>query len=305
MSDLRETSSLTSQSSHNLSTDSAVAPAQKSSSTDREEITINSSQSARRGDQDKFHQSTHATVPLQEPDVIASTKSSNVMNGLSLDGSVETSVPVPIAPPRRKKKTKQQTPRTFTKTLFTECQKQLKKGEITFSTHVLLVAWNERVRMVETRDKQRKKNKIETRMYSRTREKSKNEENIIHVIMLSNKLKKPARTLTHFEHINILRSNLQGNRLFAANDEEGESTPPPKEEAYSQSSPLPSPASTIESLTREFEHSLDIRSATKGQYVVKPQVSLLFYTIIKIKSNLLYHSIKYIIVQRKEKLHNT
>lgn len=37
-------------------------------------------------------------------------------------------------------------------------------------------------------------------------------------------------------------------------------------------SPLPSPASTIESITREFEHSLDIRSATKGQYVVKPQV---------------------------------
>ncbi|CAK9808618.1 WD repeat-containing protein 44 [Anthophora quadrimaculata] len=36
-------------------------------------------------------------------------------------------------------------------------------------------------------------------------------------------------------------------------------------------SPLPSPASTIESITREFEHSLDIRSATKGQYVVKPQ----------------------------------
>lgn len=49
--------------------------------------------------------------------------------------------------------------------------------------------------------------------------------------------------------------------------------PPPSEEAYPQSSPLPSPASTIESLTREFEHSLDIRSATKGQYVVKPQVS--------------------------------
>ncbi|KAK0161236.1 hypothetical protein PV327_009729 [Microctonus hyperodae] len=36
-------------------------------------------------------------------------------------------------------------------------------------------------------------------------------------------------------------------------------------------STLPSPASTIESITREFEHSLDIRSATKGQYVVKPQ----------------------------------
>ncbi|KAJ1529621.1 hypothetical protein ONE63_006388 [Megalurothrips usitatus] len=39
----------------------------------------------------------------------------------------------------------------------------------------------------------------------------------------------------------------------------------------SQSSQLPSPASTIESLTRDLEHSLDIRSATKGQYVVKPQ----------------------------------
>ncbi|EEB13937.1 WD repeat domain-containing protein, putative [Pediculus humanus corporis] len=35
--------------------------------------------------------------------------------------------------------------------------------------------------------------------------------------------------------------------------------------------PLPSPASTIESLTRELENSLDIHSATKGQYVVKPQ----------------------------------
>ncbi|KAL1123595.1 hypothetical protein AAG570_002671 [Ranatra chinensis] len=37
------------------------------------------------------------------------------------------------------------------------------------------------------------------------------------------------------------------------------------------STSLPSPASTIESLTREFEHSLDISSATRGQYVVKPQ----------------------------------
>ncbi|XP_073993042.1 WD repeat-containing protein 44 isoform X2 [Rhodnius prolixus] len=36
-------------------------------------------------------------------------------------------------------------------------------------------------------------------------------------------------------------------------------------------STLPSPASTIESITREFEHSLDIKAATKGQYVVKPQ----------------------------------
>ncbi|XP_032670941.1 WD repeat-containing protein 44 isoform X2 [Odontomachus brunneus] len=45
----------------------------------------------------------------------------------------------------------------------------------------------------------------------------------------------------------------------------------PSVEALVPASPLPSPASTIESITREFEHSLDIRSATKGQYVVKPQ----------------------------------
>ncbi|KAL0107609.1 hypothetical protein PUN28_014722 [Cardiocondyla obscurior] len=45
----------------------------------------------------------------------------------------------------------------------------------------------------------------------------------------------------------------------------------PSAEALTPASPLPSPASTIESITREFEHSLDIRSATKGQYVVKPQ----------------------------------
>ncbi|XP_012226486.1 WD repeat-containing protein 44 [Linepithema humile] len=45
----------------------------------------------------------------------------------------------------------------------------------------------------------------------------------------------------------------------------------PSVETLVSASPLPSPASTIESITREFEHSLDIRSATKGQYVVKPQ----------------------------------
>nr|CAD7406300.1 unnamed protein product [Timema poppensis] len=51
-------------------------------------------------------------------------------------------------------------------------------------------------------------------------------------------------------------------------------TPPTVEEVVyaTQQSPLPSPASTIESLTREFENSLDISSAIKGQYVVKPQV---------------------------------
>jgi len=36
---------------------------------------------------------------------------------------------------------------------------------------------------------------------------------------------------------------------------------------------LTSPASTIESLTRELEHSLDLKSATNGQYIVNHLVS--------------------------------
>ena len=41
--------------------------------------------------------------------------------------------------------------------------------------------------------------------------------------------------------------------------------------------PLPSPASTVASLTRELEDTLtlDLQAAMRGQYVVKPQVSLL------------------------------
>jgi len=35
--------------------------------------------------------------------------------------------------------------------------------------------------------------------------------------------------------------------------------------------PLPSPASTLATLAEEWERSLDIRAATRGQYVVKPQ----------------------------------
>lgn len=50
-----------------------------------------------------------------------------------------------------------------------------------------------------------------------------------------------------------------------------------KKEALVSTSSLPSPASTIESITREFEHSLDIKSATKGQYVVKPQVTYILF----------------------------
>lgn len=34
---------------------------------------------------------------------------------------------------------------------------------------------------------------------------------------------------------------------------------------------IPSPASTVESITKMFEHSLDLPSAVRGQYVVKPQ----------------------------------
>lgn len=37
------------------------------------------------------------------------------------------------------------------------------------------------------------------------------------------------------------------------------------------SSPLPSPASTLATLAEEWERSLDIRAATRGQFVVKPQ----------------------------------
>jgi len=37
---------------------------------------------------------------------------------------------------------------------------------------------------------------------------------------------------------------------------------------------LTSPVSTIESLTIELEHSLDLHSATKGQYIVNHLVSL-------------------------------
>ncbi|PNE09436.1 hypothetical protein B7P43_G00138, partial [Cryptotermes secundus] len=164
---LPETASLTSQSSHNLSTDSALAAAQKYPKNDRE----GTSKISQSFEKDEASQSLLVTVPLQEPDVIASTKNTNTcnnINGKSFDGGLESSVPVPVAPPRRKKKSKPQTPR------------------------------------------------------------------------------------------NLTVSNIQ-------------KPPPPTEEAYPQSSPLPSPASTIESLTREFEHSLDIRSATKGQYVVKPQ----------------------------------
>ncbi|XP_011173131.1 WD repeat-containing protein 44 [Solenopsis invicta] len=100
-----------------------------------------------------FHSQSDKTITLQEPDVIASTKN----NGKSVENAVMSGVPV--APPRRKKKTKANT---------------------------------------------------------------------------SDDLAPSAETLV-------------------------------------PASPLPSPASTIESITREFEHSLDIRSATKGQYVVKPQ----------------------------------
>lgn len=68
-----------------------------------------------------------------------------------------------------------------------------------------------------------------------------------------------------------------------------------EEKTYNQT--LPSPASTIESLTRELEHSLDIRSAVKGEYVVKPQVLLRIVAVtihvhIKIVSLLLLLYIK-------------
>lgn len=110
---LPETSSLTSQSSHNLSTDSALAAAQKYCSNGREGM----SKTSQLIKKNEVLQPLHVTVPLQEPDVIASTKNSNTsynINGKSFDGGLESSVPVPVAPPRRKKKSKLQTPRSLT-----------------------------------------------------------------------------------------------------------------------------------------------------------------------------------------------
>lgn len=109
---LQETSSLTSQSSHNLSTDSAVASTQKCFSSDGEEASENS-QSIQK---DEEPQSLQVTDPLQDPDVRASMKHTNNtsnINGMSFDRGVESSVPVPVAPPRRKKR-KPQTPRSLT-----------------------------------------------------------------------------------------------------------------------------------------------------------------------------------------------
>lgn len=110
---LPETSSLTSQSSHNLSTDSALAAAQKYSSNDRE----GTSKTSQLFEKDEASQPVLVTVPLQEPDVIASTKNTNTcnnINGNSFDGGLESPVSIPVAPPRRKKKSKPQTPRSLT-----------------------------------------------------------------------------------------------------------------------------------------------------------------------------------------------
>lgn len=110
---LPETASITSQSSHNLSTDSALAAAQKYPNNGREGI----SKTSQSFEKDEASQSLLVTVPLQEPDVIASTKNTNTcnnINGKSFDEGLESSVPVPVAPPRRKKKSKPQTPRNLT-----------------------------------------------------------------------------------------------------------------------------------------------------------------------------------------------
>lgn len=51
------------------------------------------------------------------------------------------------------------------------------------------------------------------------------------------------------------------------------STPTPR--PYFTIEPIPSPASTVASLTRELEdtlQTLDLHTAMQGQYVVKPQV---------------------------------
>ena len=48
------------------------------------------------------------------------------------------------------------------------------------------------------------------------------------------------------------------------------------DQSSSSDHPIPSPASTVASLTRELEdtlHTLDLQAAMRGLYVVKPQVS--------------------------------
>ncbi|XP_049785199.1 WD repeat-containing protein 44 [Schistocerca cancellata] len=150
---MSETSSLLSQGSHthiSVNTERRMGAAGKAGSAPS--LTTSASQHFPREER-------QGSLPLQEPDVIASTKGNGKISDVKTADSV--AVPVPVAPPRRKKKAKAQAPKTLS----------------------------------------------------------------------------PPNT-------------------------EDKCLPPP---------PLPSPASTIESLTREFEHSLDIRSATKGQYVVKPQ----------------------------------
>lgn len=109
---LPETLSLTSQSSHNLSTDSSAAATQRCFSIDRAE-TSKDSLSVQKVEES---QTSRVTVPLQDQDVRANmkhTNNTNNINGISFDGSVESSVTVPIAPPRRKKR-KPQTPRSLT-----------------------------------------------------------------------------------------------------------------------------------------------------------------------------------------------
>jgi hypothetical protein len=110
---LPETSSSTSQNSRNLSPVSAIAPAQECSNNGRDET----SKLLHVVKKSEESQSSLVSVPLQEPDVIASTKNannSNTINGLSFDGGGESSVPIPVAPPRRKKKSKPQTPSRLT-----------------------------------------------------------------------------------------------------------------------------------------------------------------------------------------------
>ncbi|XP_044736392.1 WD repeat-containing protein 44 isoform X2 [Chrysoperla carnea] len=143
-----------------------------------------------------------ASLPLQEPDVVASAKTSTSANN-SLKRDVNTdknpSMPCPIAPPRRKKKTKMDS------TQHTSTTQGPSQGNLYASESVSPLA------------------SPASTIESLTRE-------------FEHSLDK-----THYRH-----SSLDGDNQTKA-------------------------GKICRALRREFEHSLDIKSALQGQFVVKPQ----------------------------------
>ncbi|KAK0091549.1 hypothetical protein PV326_003048 [Microctonus aethiopoides] len=114
-----------------------------------------------------------------------------------------------------------------------------------------------------------------------------NDDRIIRMDFINNK--SDDNSVVVFQEPDVIASTKNNGKLIDGNQDIAPIAPPRRKKKSKPQTPtdfapssseilvpvstLPSPASTIESITREFEHSLDIRSATKGQYVVKPQAS--------------------------------